>query len=133
MSGDSGASSGKKELGIGGWILCAALLAYAAHLADNARNSFPRSIAPTPSPSVVTHHVAPNEVSTGCPPALKAGDSGRNVVVLQYTLTENGAVLDIDGDYGPGTVTAVKNFQSAHGLPADGITGKQTWKTLGLC
>jgi peptidoglycan hydrolase-like protein with peptidoglycan-binding domain len=35
-----------------------------------------------------------------------------------------------DGIYGKGTVNAVKNFQKAHGLTADGICGPITWKAI---
>ena len=37
-----------------------------------------------------------------------------------------GAGLDVDGDFGTNTETAVKNFQSYWGLTADGIVGEQT-------
>lgn len=35
-----------------------------------------------------------------------------------------------DGIYGKGTVAAVKKFQQAHGLTADGICGPITWKAI---
>lgn len=35
-----------------------------------------------------------------------------------------------DGIYGKGTVEAVKKFQQAHGLTADGICGPITWKAI---
>lgn len=36
-----------------------------------------------------------------------------------------GKVLSIDGDYGPNTTTAVKRFQQAYGLTADGVAGSR--------
>src|SRR5262245_66132509 len=36
----------------------------------------------------------------------------------------------IDGGYGGNTATAVKAFQSAHGLPATGAVDDVTWQTL---
>ena len=36
----------------------------------------------------------------------------------------------IDGSYGPSTESAVKQFQQAHGLVADGIAGSKTIAAL---
>ncbi|MBP3649074.1 MAG: peptidoglycan-binding protein [Clostridia bacterium] len=65
------------------------------------------------------------------PSPTKEGSSGTNVVKLQQALEYlgyyNGA---IDGDYGAGTVAAVKKFQSKRGLKADGIAGNGTIKVI---
>src|SRR5262252_3954238 len=34
----------------------------------------------------------------------------------------------VDGDFGPTTQKAVKQFQITHGLRPDGVIGNQTWK-----
>jgi len=53
------------------------------------------------------------------------------VKVLQWLLSENGYDCGmIDGLFGAKTLTAVKEYQRAHGLTADGIVGKNTWKKL---
>ena len=62
---------------------------------------------------------------------LKFGDRGDNVRYLQYGLhilccSPNG----FDGEFGNGTLTAVKKFQSKYGLVSDGIVGDVTWNTL---
>jgi peptidoglycan hydrolase-like protein with peptidoglycan-binding domain len=54
--------------------------------------------------------------------AIKRGDQGPMVRVVQQLLA--------DGYFGPATEAAVRSFQHAHGLIADGIVGPQTWLEL---
>lgn len=58
------------------------------------------------------------------------GSTGSAVEALQRQLNAHGASLTVDGDFGPGTETAVKNYQSSHNLGVDGIAGLQTWSSL---
>ena len=63
--------------------------------------------------------------------ALKPGDTGPEVRVLQRALAHLGySPGTIDGQYGPSTTQAVKNFQTAHGLTADGVCGPKTIAAL---
>ncbi|MBB5234716.1 peptidoglycan hydrolase-like protein with peptidoglycan-binding domain [Deinococcus budaensis] len=62
--------------------------------------------------------------------ALRSGDSGRDVVTLQYLLRHAGQSLSVDGAFGGGTDTAVRNFQRANGLVVDGTVGGNTWEKL---
>jgi peptidoglycan hydrolase-like protein with peptidoglycan-binding domain len=41
-----------------------------------------------------------------------------------------GHSVTVDGNFGPNTNLAVKDFQINNGLPVDGIVGPDTWKAL---
>ncbi|RFU70169.1 hypothetical protein D0469_08280 [Peribacillus saganii] len=63
--------------------------------------------------------------------ALKIGSRGEEVKVLQRKLNALGySVGTVDGVFGAKTDLAVKKFQSAHKLKADGIVGAATKKAL---
>ncbi len=36
----------------------------------------------------------------------------------------------IDGDFGPGTASAVASYQTSRGIGSDGVVGGQTWNTM---
>lgn len=64
---------------------------------------------------------------------LQSGSSGSAVRCLQRRLVEaqtSGPGIGVDGDFGPQTDTAVREFQSAAGLTVDGIAGRQTLTAL---
>ncbi len=62
---------------------------------------------------------------------VRSGSSGNAVKAVQEQLMANGCgTLSVDGAFGPGTDGAVRRFQSANGLVADGIVGPNTWMHL---
>ncbi|HCT80569.1 MAG TPA: peptidase M15 [Micromonosporaceae bacterium] len=64
---------------------------------------------------------------------LSSGMAGEDVRQLQIRVSGYpgyGAVLALDGDYGPATRSAVIRFQQAYGLAADGIAGSQTFNKI---
>ena len=61
---------------------------------------------------------------------VKAGDSGDLVVQVQDCLVQMGYLDDITGYYDDNTVDAVKAFQNANGLTADGKCGPMTLQVL---
>ncbi|MBI5515778.1 MAG: peptidoglycan-binding protein [Deltaproteobacteria bacterium] len=63
---------------------------------------------------------------------IQYGDEGSTVRELQQALVDNGYDIDVDGDFGPATDAAVKDFQSSNGLDADGVVGPNTWAALGF-
>jgi putative chitinase len=56
---------------------------------------------------------------------LKLGSEGEDVKKLQIKLG-----VDPIGKFGPKTEAAVKDWQSKHGLTADGIVGDKTWSVI---
>lgn len=64
-------------------------------------------------------------------PDLKLGRLGKNVEELQYDLHSlQWKDLAVDGTFGTKTAAAVKEFQSMHGLKADGRVGVETKSIL---
>ncbi|MFF7484225.1 protein kinase [Streptomyces luteogriseus] len=61
------------------------------------------------------------------------GDKGQRVVQVQCMLIQRGFKVgdgSVDGRFGGATRAAVKKFQSAKGLPANGEVGPDTWAAL---
>ncbi len=61
---------------------------------------------------------------------IQYGSSGSEVKKLQEELNKNGYNLDVDGQFGSKTQSAVKDYQKKNGLTVDGIVGKNTWGSL---
>ena len=60
-------------------------------------------------------------------------NEGEAVSALQTRLKALGYYSGtVDGDFGSGTITAVKSFQEQNGLKADGIAGTSTLNKLYL-
>lgn len=82
----------------------------------------------------------------GCPSTIQMGSGGSLVTWLQSDLDSlysrkvfpNSPYnfhppLAKDGQFGPLTANAVKDFQAKKHLTVDGIVGPQTWHALGKC
>lgn len=63
-------------------------------------------------------------------PVIQQGANSAEVRAIQYLLNYRGYSLATDSSFGPGTASAVRSFQSANGLSADGIVGSATWSKL---
>ena len=96
---------------------------------------------PAPAPPSVTAPAAVPEPAPAPPspqppaeaPAavFRSGSRGGEVRRIQEQLAGLGFYRGpLDGDFGGGTLSAVKAFQQAKGLGADGIVGPNTWRTL---
>lgn len=94
--------------------------------------------APPTTPTASTQSVTTQQTTTTPAPQLtvpssplKPGDKGTAVRQLQRALVQLGySPGKVDGSYGPGTESAVKKFQQAHSLVADGIAGSKTLAAL---
>lgn len=68
---------------------------------------------------------------SGLTRTLRRGYTGSDVKEVQNRLKALGYYkLNVDGVYGNGSIAAVKAFQKANGLSADGLVGKQTYAAL---
>lgn len=75
------------------------------------------------------------EPVTGGAPAypgtvIKQESRGADVRAVQQRLKDLGFTLDVDGNFGPGTLAQVKAFQRQKGLGDDGKVGPATWAAL---
>ena len=89
-----------------------------------------------------THWAVPvvidGEIPTPTPdpdyrPTLRKGDSGTYVTLMQTMLIQRGfscGSSGADGKFGNGTLAALKAFQKASGLTADGVCGPKSWAAL---
>jgi hypothetical protein len=62
---------------------------------------------------------------------VRLHSSGPDVQHLQQRLLELGFAVDVTGTFDAATDEAVRSFQSANGLTADGIVGPKTWAAIG--
>ena len=89
---------------------------------------------PTSTPLTTTAHTPTTPAAkppTGPTTTLKPGDTGIEVKRLQRSLVYLGyPVGKVDGDYGTATETALKKFQTAQKLTADGVLGPKTLAAL---
>ncbi len=88
-------------------------------------NDFPKIKDPSESPVKIEARAITDR------PTLKRGAKGGAVEELQRRLADEGFDPGtIDGHFGAKTLAAVKSFQRANNLKADGIVGKDTWTAL---
>jgi hypothetical protein len=86
----------------------------------------PSPTAPTETGSVPESDVPPPPLVLDTSGTLTEGDSGRPVRRLQRALALLGYDIQPDGQYGPGTTDAVRQFQADAGLEVDGVAGPGT-------
>lgn len=84
-----------------------------------------------PVSNTVGQQMADKIIARSWWPMLKLYSKGEWVIILQALLNaKNNAKLDVDGDFGVLTYSAVNKFQNGNGLERDGIVGPKTWEKL---
>lgn len=63
-------------------------------------------------------------------PSLKPGSKGKDVSTLQTLLNKVGAMLKVDGDYGPGTTAAIRYAQDVAKQAITGLADVALWNFL---
>lgn len=74
--------------------------------------------------------ITPVKPTIPIPVTVKQGSKGETVTLLQQLLVSRGYVIGIDGDFGPETEKAVRDFQNKQHLGVDGVVGPKTWTAL---
>jgi peptidoglycan hydrolase-like protein with peptidoglycan-binding domain len=64
-------------------------------------------------------------------PTVQYGDTGEAVSHAQRALRRTpNLALEVDGEFGPKTESATKEFQQQAGLPVTGVVDEATWQAL---
>jgi|LakMenE18May11ns_1017448.scaffolds.fasta_scaffold9959634_43 hypothetical protein len=88
----------------------------------------PRPITtPAVAPQSGGEAVKRGKANAASNPILQVGSSGAAVRTLQQLLNKAGVKCATDGDFGPKTEQAVKEFQKKVGLEETGIVNHKTW------
>ena len=80
--------------------------------------------------------VPPSNVDDYPGSPLRSGSTGSSVKILQNYLNAISDVfpaipkVTVDGIFGPGTLTAVRTYQSLFGLTVDGVVGPSSWNSI---
>ena len=112
----------------GAAVITAAATAFMTTGSAHAATAMPAAQAAHATPATQAAQALPGAISW---PLVVQGNKGERVVDIQYLLNQRiGAGLAIDGVFGPATAAAVRKFQSANHLSADGQVGPQTWTKL---
>jgi N-acetyl-anhydromuramyl-L-alanine amidase AmpD len=123
----------EKQLEAGIWLIKDILTRYNVPIAPHknfANTACPGRNFPLARMMALATPTAPKTVTVELP-MLRNGSKGGAVKTIQRLLIELGYNPGAaDGDFGPRTEGAVKEFQRRNSLGADGIVGQQTWNKI---
>jgi hypothetical protein len=69
-------------------------------------------------------------LSSACPPVISMGQHDECARAVQTLLSDAGTKIDVDGDFGPGTLRRVIAFQVLAGLEPRGVVDEPTKRAL---
>jgi len=83
---------------------------------------------PSPASTVAQPAPPPRRPAKGDGSGVKLNDRGESVRLIQTRLAVLGLIAheNVDGIFGKATQAAIKKFQAAKGLTADGVVGPNT-------
>jgi N-acetyl-anhydromuramyl-L-alanine amidase AmpD len=123
----------EKQLEAGIWLIKDILTRYNVPIAPHknfANTACPGRNFPLARMMALATPTAPKTVTVELP-MLRNGSKGASVKTIQRLLVVLGYNPGTaDGDFGPRTEGAVKEFQRRNGLTSDGIVGQQTWNKI---
>jgi murein L,D-transpeptidase YcbB/YkuD len=112
-------------------VAAGVVLAFVFTGGDKKQATPPATLPTTTHETTTTKKPATGKTPAAPTVTLKPGDTGAQVKRLQRFLRLFGySTSPVDGDYGPATTAAVKRFQQATNLTADGIAGPATLKAI---
>lgn len=88
-------------------------------------NKSPQEVVESPDNATATKPATGGAVVPYPGKLVKLGSKGKDVERIQRAVK-----VDPDGKFGESTQDAVRKYQRAHGLQADGIVGKKTWEVM---
>jgi peptidoglycan hydrolase-like protein with peptidoglycan-binding domain len=116
-------------------IIVLAVITAAILLATEPGDGFPTgAVSTSDDTAAVTTTITtlPQATTTtvGKPTLQEGTPDTSNTMALQQRLIQLGYSVTADGSFGPGTKTAVQQFQTSQGLNPSGIVDQATWNAL---
>jgi len=68
--------------------------------------------------------------SVGDAAAFRLGDKGAAIQEIQQALAASGYDIAVDGDFGPATESALRDYQEKNGMEVDGLAGPAVYEAL---
>lgn len=104
-----------------------------APVVETPKAETPKTETPKPTVTALKYQSLINEIQKLVDKGIQLDSKSEGTAVgsiQKFLNIYNNTSNKVDNDYGPSTITAVKNFQKTQGLTADGNTGPGTMKKM---